>query len=565
MYESSQKPSGIDAGVLKDELRGLKLKELTEIAESIDCKRKTGLNKDQFVEMIVSQVEEDLKKAIESKPLGDILSKTGIISKPQEIQVEDNADSNEKESAETGVADEQFSGARKNHHSHTNRAKNEKTGFNAERMKQKKFVPRRENDRNNGEHRVVEVHDRKNAEEKPPQFAKGILDIMNDEYGFMRTNGYFPAESDIYVSKSQIRRFSLMKGDELEGQIRPPKQGEKYHALLRIEKVNGKEPDQMRSRKPFESLVPLYPLERLRLEIAPETMEQRRQNYGEAESWINTTRRVIDIMAPIGKGQRGLIVSPPRAGKTIILKEIANSIKTNNPESYLIVLLIDERPEEVTDMERSVMPWPAEDGKMGKRMEVISSTFDRPSDNHTQVAELVLERAKRLVELGEDVIILLDSITRLARAYNLNAPTSGRILSGGVDSCALYPPKRFFGSARNIEEGGSLTIIATALVDTGSKMDEVIFEEFKGTGNMELHLDRRLADRRVFPAIEIGKSGTRRDELILEDWEREEVWKLRKILHALEPAEAIELLIEKIRKTRSNNKFFDEVKSYNSS
>ncbi len=315
------------------------------------------------------------------------------------------------------------------------------------------------------------------------------------------------------------------------GQVRAPKDGEKYNALLRIEKVNSDDPEVARTRRQFEALTPLYPKDRLRLEIAGGPLSPR----------------IIDLVAPIGKGQRGLIVSPPKAGKTTILKELANSITTNNPEVRLIVLLVDERPEEVTDMERSV------------KGEVVSSTFDQPSDQHIQVSELVLERAKRLVEHEKDVVVLLDSITRLARAYNLNTPTSGRILSGGVDSTALFPPKKFFGAARNIEEGGSLTILATALVDTGSRMDEVIFEEFKGTGNMELHLDRKLADKRVFPAIDIEKSGTRKEELIMDPQEAVVVWKLRRVLHSLEPNAAIELLIDKIKATKSNQQFLVEI------
>ena len=359
----------------------------------------------------------------------------------------------------------------------------------------------------------------------------GILDVLPEGYGFLRTRGYLPSEEDIYVSLSQIRRFHLKRGDEIMGQVRPPKDSEKYNALLRIEKVNGDNPEACRDRKQFEQLTPLFPRERLRLETPDEV----------------TAPRIIDLIAPIGKGQRGLIVSPPKAGKTTILKQIANSVTANNPEVKLIVLLVDERPEEVTDMERSV------DG------EVVSSTFDQPSDNHIQVAELVLERAKRLVEHNHDVVILLDSITRLARAYNLSTPTSGRILSGGVDSTALYPPKRFFGAARNIEDGGSLTIMATALVETGSRMDEVIFEEFKGTGNMELHLDRKLADKRIFPAIEIDKSGTRKEELIMTPEEANIVWKLRRVLHALDPSAAIELLIDKIRSTKNNYEFLTEI------
>lgn len=364
-------------------------------------------------------------------------------------------------------------------------------------------------------------------------FRRGILDTLPDGYGFLRTSGYLPGEGDIYVSQSQIRRFNLRQGDQVTGQVRPPKNGEKYHALLKIEAVNEEDPEKARDREHFEALTPLYPMERLRLETSPEII----------------STRIIDLIAPIGKGQRGLIVSPPKAGKTTILKELANAITSNNPEVKLLVLLVDERPEEVTDMERSV------------KGEVVSSTFDQPSDNHIQVAELVLERAKRLVEQGRDVAILLDSVTRLARAYNLSIPASGRILSGGVDSTALFPPKRFFGAARNIENGGSLTILATALVETGSRMDEVIFEEFKGTGNMEIHLDRKLADKRVFPAIEIEKTGTRKEELLMEPEEAQVIWKLRRVIHALDPNEAIELLIDKMKATKTNKGFLETVRN----
>lgn len=360
---------------------------------------------------------------------------------------------------------------------------------------------------------------------------EGILDILADGYGFLRTKGYLPGDQDIYVSNSQIRRFHLRKGDKVKGQVRPPKNTEKFSALLRIEAVNSEDPEKARTRATFETLTPIYPEEQFRLETDAK----------------NITARIIDLVAPIGKGQRGLIVSPPKAGKTTILKQIANSITANHPEVQMLVLLVDERPEEVTDMERSI------DG------DVVSSTFDMPAENHIQAAELVLERAKRLVEHKNDVVIVLDSITRLARAYNLTCPTSGRILSGGVDSTALYPPKHFFGAARNIENGGSLTIIATALIDTGSRMDEVIFEEFKGTGNMELHLDRKLADKRVFPAIDIDKSGTRKEELLLDPAEAQEIWKLRRVLHALEPGQAIELLIGKVRDTKSNALFLTEI------
>ncbi len=370
-------------------------------------------------------------------------------------------------------------------------------------------------------------------EEEDEGVGSGILDILSDGYGFLRTKGYLASEKDIYVSMSQIRRFRLKRGDEVRGQIRPPKDSEKYNALLRIEAVNGDDPEVAQKRRQFETLTPLYPNDRLRLETKTGSL----------------TSRLIDLIAPVGKGQRGLIVSPPKAGKTTVLKQIANSITENNPECYLMVLLVDERPEEVTDMERSVTG------------EVVSSTFDQPSDNHIAVSELVLERAKRLVEHHRDVVVLLDSITRLARAYNLSTPASGRILSGGVDSTALFPPKRFFGAARNIEFGGSLTIIATALVDTGSRMDEVIFEEFKGTGNMEIHLDRKLADKRIFPAIEIEKSGTRKEELIMDPAEAQQVWKLRRVLHGLpDPGAAVEILIDGLKKTKNNAQFLAQVK-----
>jgi transcription termination factor Rho len=393
------------------------------------------------------------------------------------------------------------------------------------------------------EESVVEeeiIGERKREIEKKPEFElykermKGILDILADGYGFLRTTGYLAGSHDIYVSQSQIRRFRLRQGDEVYGQVRPPKESEKYNALLRIEKVNGEDPEFIRSRIPFEKLTPVYPMERLRLET---------------DESDNITPRIIDLIAPIGKGQRGLIVSPPKAGKTTILKDLANSVSNNNPEVYIIVLLIDERPEEVTDMERSV------------KGEVISSTFDQPSDNHIQVAELVLQRAKRLVEHGKDVLILLDSITRLARAYNLSIPASGRVLSGGVDSSALFPPKRFFGAARNIENGGSLTILATALIETGSRMDDVIFEEFKGTGNMEINLDRHLADKRVFPAIDITRSGTRKEELLMEKEEAATVWKLRRLIYEKEPEIALEQLIDYIRNTKSNEDFLKAIRA----
>ncbi|MEA2507767.1 MAG: transcription termination factor Rho [Actinomycetota bacterium] len=373
-----------------------------------------------------------------------------------------------------------------------------------------------------------EVEDDSDAEVRT-----GILDLLPEGYGFLRTSGYLPGDKDVYVSVSQVRRFHLRKGDEIVGSVRSPKDTEKYQALLKIRQINSMDPEAAQHRPRFADLVPLYPEKRLTLEQS----DKPRQ----------ITPRIIDLIAPIGKGQRGMIVSPPKAGKTTVMKEIANSVRTNNPETYLIVLLVDERPEEVTDMQRSV------DG------EVIYSTFDRPSDDHIQVTELTLERAKRLVEMGRDVMVLLDGITRLSRAYNLATPASGRILSGGVDSTALYPPKRFFGAARNIEHGGSLTIIATALVETGSRMDEVIFEEFKGTGNWELKLDRKMSDKRIFPAIDIAASGTRKEELLLTPEELQLTWRLRRVLHALEGGGALELLIDKMKATQGNAQFLREI------
>ncbi len=366
-----------------------------------------------------------------------------------------------------------------------------------------------------------------------PTEIEGLLDLREEGYGFLRMKGYRASNADVYVSLSQVRRFALRKGDYLEGASRPAASNEKYPALLRIDAVNGMTPDEARARPKFESLTPLFPDENLHLEIA-----------GEPQNMI---ARIIDLVSPIGKGQRGMIVSPPKAGKTTVLKQIAHSIEANNPEVHLMVLLVDERPEEVTDFRRSV------------KGEVMASTFDRPSDEHAQVAELTLERAKRLVELGRDVVIVLDGITRLARAYNLAAPATGRIMSGGIDVGALYPPKKFFGAARNIEEGGSLTILATALVETGSKMDEVIFEEFKGTGNMELKLDRKLSERRIYPALDVNASSTRHEELLFDRGELQQVWKLRRVLNALEAGAGLELLMEKIRSTKSNDEFLAEI------
>jgi transcription termination factor Rho len=367
------------------------------------------------------------------------------------------------------------------------------------------------------------------AEKSGLIFSEGVLECLPDGFGFLRAPeyNYLPGPDDVYVSPSQIRRFDLRTGDTISGQIRPPKEGERYFALIKVDAINFEPPEEARNKIFFDNLTPLYPDERLKLETTKE----------------NFSGRVMDLLTPIGKGQRGLIVAPPRTGKTMLLQNIANSITHNHPEVALIVLLIDERPEEVTDMQRSV------------RGEVISSTFDEPATRHVQVAEMVIEKAKRLIEHKRDVVILLDSITRLARAYNTVVPPSGKVLSGGVDSNALQRPKRFFGAARNIEEGGSLTIVATALVDTGSRMDDVIFEEFKGTGNMEIHLDRKLVDKRVFPAIDINKSGTRKEELLMPKEELNRVWILRKVLNPLSPVESMELLLDKLGRTRSNAEF----------
>jgi len=396
---------------------------------------------------------------------------------------------------------------------------------------QRRRLSREDRRRMRDERRIKDLEAREEELANAP-VETGILDILPEGYGFLRTSGYLPGQTDIYVSLSQVRRFSLRKGDMVTGAVRQPKDNEKYSALLRVDSINALEPEAANARANFEKLTPLFPEERFRLEHAP----------------TGVTERIIDMVAPIGKGQRGMVVSPPKAGKTTVLKAIANGIIMSSPETHLMVLLVDERPEEVTDWQRTV-----------SAAEVVYSTFDKPPDQHIQVTELVLERAKRLAEMGQDVAIILDSITRLARAYNLAAPASGKILSGGIDSTALYPPRRFFGAARNIEQGGSLTIIASALVETGSRMDEGIFEEFKGTGNMELRLDRQLAEKRIFPAINVEASGTRKEELLMPTEELALVWRLRRVLHALDSGAALELLIDKIRATKSNEQFLKEI------
>ncbi len=370
----------------------------------------------------------------------------------------------------------------------------------------------------------------KDAERRGAIFRVGVLEVLPDGFGFLRSpeNNYLPSSNDVYVSPSQIRRFGLRTGDTIAGEVRPPKEGEKYFALLKVDAINWESPEIAKTRPQFDQLTPLHPTERFRLEHDPSEL----------------STRVVDLITPVGKGQRGLVVAPPRAGKTVLLQKMANAIKTNYPDTYLIILLIDERPEEVTDMKRNTLA-----------DEVISSTFDEPPERHAQVAEIVIEKAKRLVEHKKHVVILLDSLTRLARAYNTLTPPSGKILSGGIDAHAFHKPKRFFGAARNIEEGGSLTIIATALVETGSRMDDVIFEEFKGTGNMEIVLDRQLVERRIFPAINIQKSGTRKEELLLSDWELNRIWILRRLFTSMSPVEAMEFLLEKLRKYKTNEDF----------
>ncbi len=497
------------------DLKYLSVSELKNIAREMKVSGLTGLKKEEIIEKIMGKYD-------------SMQESVGIETSSISTEQESAMDTTPQGAVETEKSEKKEVEAVTGEEAEKPAEKSEKKWIKDSGISEKKDTERV----NSTE--AVELEKKFEGElEVYEEKMKGILDILSEGYGFLRTNGYLQGPNDIYVSQSQIRRFHLRQGDEVFGVVRPPKDNEKYNALLRIEKVNDSDPEFIRKRKPFESLTPIYPMDRLRLETTSH----------------NITARIIDLVAPIGKGQRGLIVSPPKAGKTTILKDLANSVATNNPEVYIMVLLVDERPEEVTDMERSV------------KGEVISSTFDQPSENHIQVSELVLQRAKRLVEHGKDVLILLDSITRLARAYNLSIPASGRVLSGGVDSTALFPPKRFFGAARNIEFGGSLTILATALVDTGSRMDEVIFEEFKGTGNLEIDLDRKLADKRIFPAIDITKTGTRKEELLMEDEEASLVWKLRRIIHDKEPEAAIEQLIDYIRKTKTNKDFLNAIRA----
>ena len=530
------------------ELSAMLLPELKKVAGQLGIEGATKMSKADLIQRIAdlqaanreaAKAEREARR-LERQEARNKKNKTAKGAAPKGQK--DDGES-EDEDSEEADAPEQESNAGSESSESQRRDFNERSGGNDRGGRNDRNDRNGRRDRNdrNDRNRFRDRGERGERQEREVQLSEddvlvpvgGLLDIL-DSYAFIRTQGYLAGPNDVYVSLQQIRRYGLRKGDVITGQVRQPREGErkeKFNALVRLDTVNGLEPEAVRDRVDFAKLVPLYPQERLRLETEPNIL----------------TTRVIDLVAPIGKGQRGLIVSPPKAGKTMVLQAIANAITTNNPEVHLMVVLVDERPEEVTDMQRSV------------KGEVIASTFDRPADDHTSVAELAIERAKRLVEMGHDVVVLLDSITRLGRAYNIAAPASGRILSGGVDSAALYPPKKFFGAARNIENGGSLTILATALVETGSKMDEVIFEEFKGTGNMELKLDRRFADKRIFPAVDVDASGTRKEEILMGKEELNIVWRLRRVLHALESQQALELLLDKMKGTKSNVEFLIQI------
>jgi transcription termination factor Rho len=503
------------------ELSAMTLPKLKEVATQLGIDGAAKLKKDALVTAIAdlqAANREAAKAEREARREARNAKKRGN---------KDNSNANSDNDGDD-EGDDNSSSSSNDSNSNSNRPNRDRNDRGRDRQGRDRNRDRQGRDRGGREEREIVI-----SEDDVLLPVGGIADIM-ESYAFIRTSGYLPSPNDVYISLQQVRRFGLRKGDVVTGAVRQPQEGErreKFNALVRLDTINGVTPEEARNRVEFSKLVPLYPQERLRLETEPNVL----------------TTRVIDLISPIGKGQRGLIVSPPKAGKTMVLQAIANAITTNNPECHLMVVLVDERPEEVTDMQRSV------------KGEVIASTFDRPADDHTTVAELAIERAKRLVELGHDVVVLLDSITRLGRAYNIAAPASGRILSGGVDSAALYPPKKFFGAARNIEDGGSLTILATALVDTGSRMDEVIFEEFKGTGNMELILDRRMADKRIFPAVNVVASGTRKEEILMGSEELNIVWKLRRVLHALEPQAALELLLEKMKGTKSNVEFLMQI------
>jgi len=531
------------------ELSGMLLPELKKVAGQLGIEGATKLSKADLIQSIAdlqAANREAAKAEREARRLERQEARNKKNKTPKGTAPRESAESSDEDNSSVDDAPEQESNAGSESSESQRRDFNERNGNSSDRGgrdRNGRNDRSGRNDRNDrtDRNRFRDRGERGERQEREVQLAEddvllpvgGLLDIL-DSYAFIRTQGYLAGPNDVYVSLQQIRRYGLRKGDVITGQVRQPREGErkeKFNALIRLDTVNGLEPEAARDRVDFAKLVPLYPQERLRLETEPNIL----------------TTRVIDLVAPIGKGQRGLIVSPPKAGKTMVLQAIANAITTNNPEVHLMVVLVDERPEEVTDMQRSV------------KGEVIASTFDRPADDHTSVAELAIERAKRLVEMGHDVVVLLDSITRLGRAYNISAPASGRILSGGVDSAALYPPKKFFGAARNIENGGSLTILATALVETGSKMDEVIFEEFKGTGNMELKLDRRFADKRIFPAVDVDASGTRKEEILMGKEELNIVWRLRRVLHALESQQALELLLDKMKGTKSNVEFLIQI------
>ncbi len=493
------------------ELQGKSLEDLRTIASSVGVET-DGLQKAKIIAGILGSDKFELSEEAEPVEL------------PTAEKVSENNGERSSSSDRSRSGSSRDGGSNRNSGSNRNGGSNRSGGSN--RDGNRDGGPRKRNRNRGGRDREEPI------DESELEAREGLLDILPEGYGFLRVGGYLPGDQDVYVPANLVRKYGLRKGDMVEGPVRPPRSQEKFAALVRATKNNGMDPEEARKRPKFGSLTPLFPDIRLRLE-RPDSDD--------------SLARVMDLISRIDKGQRGLIVSPPKAGKTTVLKEIAHSVAENNPECHLMVVLVDERPEEVTDMQRST------------KGEVVYSTFDRPAEEHTQVSELALERAKRLVEMGGDVVILLDSITRLARAHNLATPASGRILSGGVDSQALYPPKRFFGAARNIEEGGSLTIMGTALVETGSRMDEVIFEEFKGTGNMEVRLDRSLADKRIYPAIDIQASGTRKEELLFDPDELKQVWKLRRVLLALEPAAALELLINKLKDSKSNAEFLAEV------
>ncbi|HMC37669.1 MAG TPA: transcription termination factor Rho [Actinomycetota bacterium] len=515
----------------RSQLQAKVLPELQQIAESLGVTSHQRLKKGDLIDAIIAKMPTDGQDTAAS---GNGEPKT--MERRREEQV---GEEGQQASAETARPDGGASSPDGTASERTeDRPRGESVGTAVEERpsgpgsgERPRRMSREERRRDRDRRREREREEREEELANAP-VRSGILDVLPEGYGFLRTSGYLPGNADVYVSLSQIRRFGLRRGDQITGAVRPPRDNEKYPALLRIDTVAGVDPEIARQRPDFDKLTPLFPDQRVRLE----------------HDLKGVTERIIDLIAPIGKGQRGMVVSPPKAGKTTVLKQIAGGMIEDDPNIHVMILLVDERPEEVTDWQRTVAA-----------AEVVYSTFDKPADQHTQVTELVLERAKRLVEQGRDVAILLDSITRLARAYNLAAPASGRILSGGVDSTALYPPKRFFGAARNLEEGGSLTIIASALVETGSRMDEVIFEEFKGTGNWEIRLDRGLSEKRMFPAINIEASGTRKEERLMPSEELALAWRLRRVLHALEPAASLELLIDKIRQTKSNEQFLREI------